>query len=274
MVFQSKSRTLSFVALFVLLGLLGSCGDRDQLREGHARHTAEALIAAEGPRLRDFHHMEWRGVRRTSPTEAQADAVLVYRFRLPSGGTGQEQIQGKFLYKKDPRKGWVLVGIDFPNPNNLFHSVNEEVFVPVTSAEVDLSDSLHRSRASAARAPDERSDRDSALANRADADGVTEVPAMPIALARRAASHALESIATERERWTASSFGRAVAVDGEIAELDAVLVAQGGPGPEYHGAFHYRFDAETNQWRLTGMSFEADGVEPLTRTFDPALPVE
>ncbi len=116
--------------------LLASCGQRHTLTERHARATAEALIAARGPQLHDFHHMDWKSFVQVSPTEAVGTAVMVYRFQDGHGAAGEDQVPGRFVFHRTPGHDWVLDMIDFPNPHNLYHSVSEHAFAKVTSAAV------------------------------------------------------------------------------------------------------------------------------------------
>ena len=39
---------------------------------------------------------------------------MVYRFRLPNGSVGEEQIPGTFIYRRKPGQGWALERVEFP----------------------------------------------------------------------------------------------------------------------------------------------------------------
>lgn len=260
---------MRWLVLVALAGLLGSCGDRNKLPERHARATAEGLIASSGPRLRDFHHIQWKEFRQVSPTEAYGTAALVYRFALPNGGTGQEVIPGKFVYRKLPDTGWTLVSIDFPNPNSLYHNLSEQVLVKVGSASVAMKgvrvtepEPARDSRTGDSLAP-------GAADTAAGASGAS--PALPKASALSAARTYLGSQSVNGERWRANTFSQAI-IDGELARIPAILVIDDPQGTrKYQGVFRYAFDPASGRWALVGMSFGAEDLDSIKREIQPPL---
>jgi hypothetical protein len=257
------------LVLAALLGLVSSCSRQDELTEHSARATAEALIASNGPVLRDFDRMTWKELRQVSPTEAHGTAALIYSYRLPNGGTGQEIIEGQFVYHKLPGKGWTLVGVEFPNPNNLYHSINEEVHVKVSSASVDISD---RDRVALGRARDaSQTERDGPQEG---GDSISDVRAMiPTTVARRTAERYLASASDDAEDWRIESIGQVAPIEDNRVELPAVLVVEDSLGSRrYRGAFQYELDRDSGRWTLVHMAFHGDGQSPIVR--DIALAVD
>lgn len=258
-------------ALLILLGallilLLTSCGNRNGLDERHARATAEALIATNGPKIRDFHRLQWKGLNTVSATEARGSAVMVYRFRLPNGSMGEERIPGTFTYHRKPGEGWVLERVDFPNPGNLYHALDQQVLVKVESAEVargTVDGQIPASPASSSAAPPtaaqpSTNDRASSLLS-------------PTA-ARRAALRYLAGITSEDGTWLVKGFQPIR--DGDSAELElpaTLLVQSGGDTLQYGGGFFFN-KAPRAGWMLTRMSFRSPGATSIERDLPSPIP--
>jgi len=221
--------------------------------------------------------VNWKGLKQVSATEAQGVAVMVYRFQMPDGSTSEEQVPGKFIYHKT-RDGWVLDHADFPNPKNLHHQLEQDVFVKVTSAEVDTRAAEGQiPGTSVVSQPGDDRDRPLAAAETsADTDATTSAAAAPPspAAARQAVEGYLTTTTAADGAWSAKEFRPIRRVNGNELELPATLVIQSPDGPRaYRGGFYFSYEPSAGQWLLTRMSFSAAGLEPIEESLATPVPV-
>jgi len=263
----------------VLAGVIAGCS-RGDLTDREARSTAEQLVAAKSVPMPDLHHMEWNGLQRVSATEAYGTATLVYRYTLPNGGTGEERIPGRFVYQKDANGEWALTTIDFPNPSDLRHQVNGNVFAKVTDASVSTGTVPVAVREPGPAKHAREGDTGGAESTAATDDGGAPAGTLTVDAARGAVERFLDENAPEssadsdtlRRTWSARSFGDIATVDDVTMELPAALVVEDPQGRHtYHGAFRFTHQGDT--WALSSMQFQSPGLAPISQTIAPPLAV-
>lgn len=266
-----------FLAIALVLALCGCARREHELTEKRARATAETLIAEEDPGVEDLHHMEWHELKRVSAAEAVGTATLVYRYEIPGGGSGEERVPGRFVYRKNASGKWVLATIDFPNPKNLRHHLTRELSAEVTDVRVGTrrKPDADPEASGESQAADAARDR--------EPSGAAEAGALSIDAARGAAERYLDAVPpvlgpsraggdTVATTWTVGSFSDLVAGDDGEMELPAILRVDGAEGRRtYRGVF--RFARGPAGWALIGVRFQAPGAAPIDRAVEPPMAV-